>query len=99
MRTFQFDAEGVMRSYLDFYRGFGFVLSVFLVLQAVLLWQLAAIAKTNAGALRPVIASFAVASVASGILTWVFIMPIPALFWIPIAGALVVAVFVREPAR
>jgi hypothetical protein len=48
MQSFRFDAEGVSRTYLDFYLGFGFILSVYLFLQAVLLWQLAALAKTEA---------------------------------------------------
>jgi hypothetical protein len=29
MRTFHFDAEGASRTYLDFYRGFGFMLSTY----------------------------------------------------------------------
>jgi hypothetical protein len=97
MRTFQFDVFGVTRSYFDFYRGFGFVLSVFFTLQAVVLWQLATIAKTNARAVRPIIASFAVASVASAVLTWEFIFPVPAVFLIPIVGALGLAWFVGQP--
>jgi hypothetical protein len=39
MKSFHFDADGVSRSYLDFYLGFGFIISVYLFLQALLLWQ------------------------------------------------------------
>ena len=42
MRTFEFDVMGRMRTYLDFYLGFGHIITVLLLLQAVLLWQLAA---------------------------------------------------------
>ena len=45
MRTVHFNLQGVSRSFLDFYRGFGYSLSVFLVLQGVVLWQLAAVAR------------------------------------------------------
>ena len=36
MQTFRFDTGGVSRTYFDFYLGFGFILSVYLLLQAVL---------------------------------------------------------------
>ena len=36
MRSFRFDVFGVSRTYLDFYLGFGFTLSVYLLLQAIL---------------------------------------------------------------
>ena len=49
MKAFRFNAEGVTRTYFDFYLGFGLILSVYLFLQAVLLWQLAALAKTRLG--------------------------------------------------
>jgi len=86
MRTVRYQVLGVSRSYLDFYRGFGFTLSVYLLLQAILLWQLAAIAKTEPLRVRPMIAAFALASLASGILSWRFILPIPVIF----SGALTV---------
>ena len=39
MRTVRFEVFGVSRTYLDFYLGFGLSLSVFLLLQAAVLWQ------------------------------------------------------------
>ena len=65
MKSFRFDAEGMTRTYFDFYLGFGLILSVCLFLQAVLLWQLAALAKTEALRLRPLLVSFFLASVVS----------------------------------
>lgn len=56
MRTVHFYFQGVSRSFLDFYRGFGYSLSVFLVLQGIVLWQLAAIARTQPQAIRPLVA-------------------------------------------
>ena len=47
MKSFRFDAEGVSRTYFDLYRGFGLSISVYLILQTVLLWQLAMIAKLD----------------------------------------------------
>jgi hypothetical protein len=86
MRSFRFDAGGADRTYLDFYLGFGFTLGVFLLLQAVLLWQLASIAKTDPLRVRPMIASVLVALIASAFLSWIFIFPVPAVSFAVIAA-------------
>ena len=96
MRTFRFETMGVSRTYLDFYLGFGFTLSVYLLLQAILLWQLAVVAKTDPLQVRPMIASFALASVAAGILSWVFIFPVPAAFSAVLTVCLGLAFFVAR---
>jgi hypothetical protein len=93
MRTFRVDALGVSRTYMDFYRGFGFTLSVYLLLQAVVLWQLAKIADTNPAQAQPMILSFLLASVGSSILAWKFIFPIPVIFGLVITGCLAAAFF------
>jgi hypothetical protein len=80
MTTVHFDTMGANRSYLDFYMGFGWSLSVALLLQAVLLWQIASLARSGAVQLRPIIAAFALATLASGLIAWLFIFPVPALF-------------------
>ena len=75
---------GASRSYLDFYMGFGWSLSVALLLQSALMWQIAYLARSEASQMRsqvrPMIAMFALATLASGILAWQFILPVPALF-------------------
>ena len=96
MRSFRFDAEGVSRTYLDFYLGFGFIISTYLLLQAVLLWQLAAIVKTDPARVRPLIASFVLASVATAFLSWRFIFTIPVIFSAIIAACLVAAFLVAH---
>jgi hypothetical protein len=93
MKSFRFDAEGVTRTYFDFYLGFGFILSVYLFLQAVLLWQLAALAKTEALRLRPLIVSFFIASVVAAGLSWKFIFAVPAVSFVVIAVGLGFAFF------
>jgi len=64
---------------------------VFLVLQAVLLWQLAAIARIQPQIVRPLVASFAISSVISVFITWAFILPIPAVFSAVLTACLVIA--------
>jgi hypothetical protein len=53
MKAQIFETEGVQRTYWSFYLGFGVIISVFLLLQAVVLWQLGALARTEAGRPRP----------------------------------------------
>jgi len=80
MTTIRFDTMGANRSYLDFFMGFGWSISVLMLLQTVLLWQLASFARADAARVRPMIAVFALATLATGVIAWRFIFPIPALF-------------------
>ena len=67
MKTHRFETEGFARTYWDFYFGFGVIISAFLLLQAVVLWQLGLLARTSAVQLRPIVASFLVAFVVNAI--------------------------------
>ena len=86
-----FQTMGVNRSYLDFYTGFGYSLSVAQLMLAVLLWQLATLARTNARGVRLMIAVIAVAIAASGVIAGRLIFPLPALFALMLVASLVVA--------
>ena len=86
MTDVRFDAMGVRRSYLDFFMGFGWSISVLMLMQTVLLWQLASLADPDPMRVRPMIAVNALATLASGVIAWRFIFPLPALF----AGALTI---------
>jgi len=94
MRTFKVEAFGVSRSYMDFYRGFGFTLSVYLLLQAVVLWQMAPLTQIDPAHVRPIIVSFLIASIASGALTWKFIFPVPVYFGAVVTVCLIAALIV-----
>ena len=87
MTAVHFDVMGANRSYLDFFMGFGWSISVFMLMQTVLLWQLASLAKTDAARVRPMIAVIAAAVTVSGVIAWHFIFPLPVLF----SGALAIA--------
>ena len=86
MTAVRFDTMGANRSYLDFFMGFGWSISVAMLLQTVLLWQLAGVAAPDPARVRPMIAAFVLATLASGVTAWRFIFPVPALF----SGALVI---------
>jgi hypothetical protein len=87
MTAVRFDTFGASRSYLDLFLGFGWSISVAMLLQTVLLWQLAALAQPDPTRVRPMIAVFVLATLASGIIAWRFIFPVPALF----SGVLLIA--------
>jgi hypothetical protein len=91
MRTFQIQTMGVTRTYMDFYRGFGFTISVYLLLQAVVLWQLASMARTNRAQVRSIILSVLVAQLVNSFLTWRFIFPVPAVFGMVVLAFLIAA--------
>ena len=79
MKTHRFETEGFARTYWDFYFGFGLIISAFLLVQAVVLWQLQ---------IRPIVASFLVAFVVNAILAWMFFFAVPAVMAVAIAACL-----------
>ena len=85
MRAFRFDADGVSRTYWDFYIGFGLIISVFLFAQSALLWPIAAIAKANVLGVRPIVAVLFVSAVANAALTWRFFFAVPIVLAVAIA--------------
>jgi hypothetical protein len=91
MTDVRFDTMGANRSYLDFFMGFGWSISVFMLMQTILLWQLASLARTDPARLRSTIAVIAIATVASGVIAWRFIFPVPAAFSGVLAIALALA--------
>jgi hypothetical protein len=91
MRTVRFHIMGVDRSYLDFFMGLGHSVTVSLLLQSVLLWILGGVARTNASLVRPMIAAFAVAVAATGVIAWRYILPVPAFFSLALCATLVMA--------
>jgi hypothetical protein len=91
MRDSHFDVMGASRSYFDFYMAFGYSLSVALVMQAILLWQLAGLASAQPARVRAMVAVIAVAVVVSGVIAWRLIFPVPALFSLVLAACLVAA--------
>jgi len=93
MTAVRFDTMGANRSYLDFYMGFGWSISVTMVMQTVLLWQMASLARTAPASVRPMIAVIGLATVVCAIIAWRYLFPVPALFSIalviPLAAAYV----------
>jgi hypothetical protein len=70
MKANEFAVMGAMRSYGDFYLGFGLVVSVFLTMEAVVFWQLGSLAKIDAVRLRPVLATFLVGYLCAAVVSY-----------------------------
>ena len=70
MKSNQFDVMGATRSYWDFFIGYGLTISVSELLQAVIFWHLAGLAKTDPRRMRPIIAAFLLANLAFTMLAW-----------------------------
>jgi len=98
MKAFQFDAMGSLRTYWDFYLGFGLFVTVSLVLLAVLMWQLGSLVKVDPAKARPFIASLTVAFIAIAVLSWAFFFVAPLVTEVLIAVLLGVAYVLARPA-
>ncbi len=74
----RFDFLGSVRSYWDFYFGYGLFAAFTSVVEAALFWQLAVLVTTDPVRLRPVVALFCFANVGYALLAWkyFFITPI-----------------------
>jgi hypothetical protein len=67
-----------------------------MLLQGVLLWQMASLARTEPARLRPMIAALVLATIAGGVIEWLLIIPIPVVFSAVLAACLAVAFFVTR---
>lgn len=91
MMDVRFDTMGANRSYFDFFMGFGWSISVLMLMETIVLWQLATLARTEPARLRPMIGTITLATVATGLIAWRFIFPVPALFSAVLAIVLAIA--------
>lgn len=91
MKSLQLQVMGAQHSYWDFYQGFGFSISACLFVLALLLWQLAALAKHDARRLRPLMLTLAAGYLAVGILGWLYIFALPLVFGVVVAACILAA--------
>jgi hypothetical protein len=96
MRTVRFEIMGASRTYYDFFMGFGHSVSVAMLLQSVLLWQLATIAKAGTVSVRPMIGAFIVASAMGSLVAWHFIFPLAVAFSLVLTACLIAAFLARR---
>lgn len=96
MRSSAFDFGGFSRTYWDFYFGYGLLALVFGLVEVVLLWQLATLARAiELRRIAPTVVLLVVANCAHALVAWnyFFVAPIvgdalvtASLLWVLIAG-------------
>ena len=77
MKNHSFEESGFKGTYWDLYFGFGLVISVFMLLQAALLWQVGSLARTDPILVRPIVVSFLVAFIINAALAWKYFFAVP----------------------
>jgi hypothetical protein len=70
MKSHAFEVQGAHVTYWGFYFGFGVMISVFLLLLAVLLWQLGSMQRRGTASTRPAIVSILAAYVVNAAVAW-----------------------------
>ena len=78
MQANHFLVMGLTRTYAEFYRGLGLAVSIFLLAEAVVFWQLGSLARTEAHRLRPILATFLVAYLAMAVNSYAYFFLVPA---------------------
>lgn len=97
MQANHFPALGVTRTYAEFYRGMGLAVSIFLTAEAVVFWQLGAIAKKQAERLRPILATFLIAYLAMAVNSYFYFFSAPVIVETLIAVCVGVAILTAKP--
>jgi hypothetical protein len=94
MRSVHFDAQGFNRTYWDFYLGFGLFVSVFLLLAAVLSWQMGSLPAGTLAQLRGPAWTLVLCFAAVTVLSWRYFFIIAIVFSAAITLALAAAAYV-----
>ena len=80
MKTTRFQVLGFSRTYWDFYVGFGLIISLFLLLSAVLAWQLGGLTRQTRTSMRVTEWALVVCFAAMTVLNWRYFFSIPIAF-------------------
>jgi hypothetical protein len=99
MKNHSFEAEGLKGTYWDFYFGFGIIISLALLVQAAVLWQVASLAKTDAIRVRPIVVSFLVAFIINAALAWKYFFAVPVVMSGVIALCLAISLVLASRSR
>ena len=91
MQSTHFYITGFSRTYWDFYVGFGLFVSVFLLLAAILAWQLGRLPAECLTLLRGTAWAFALCFAAISVLSWKYFFIIPIVFSVAITLCLAAA--------
>jgi hypothetical protein len=91
MRSQSFNFGGSVRSYWDLYVGYGLLAAFTCLVEAVLLWQLAALVSTTSAPVRPILALIILANLGHIALCWRYFFFVPMIPDAAIAACLAAA--------
>ena len=77
MRRARFPIMGFERSYWDFYRGFGFLVSLEFLLFAVIAYQLSVLSRRSARAALPLMVTLEIGCAVTALLSWTYFFAAP----------------------
>jgi hypothetical protein len=99
MKSIHFQANGADRTYWDFFVGFGLFVSVFMVLAAVIAWELSTLSTETLAAMRLSAWGFVVCFALVAYLSWRYFFAVPVVFSIAILACLTLAAWRSGVAR
>ena len=99
MKAGQFQVMGVTRTYWDFQMGLGLAVSILMLVEAIVFWELGSLVKADASRLRPILAAFLVGYLALAVNSYRYIFAPPVIIEVLIAAFLGLAIFTSRPAR
>jgi hypothetical protein len=97
MKSHSFNVMGSMKSYWDFFFGYGIDASVTMLVTAIVFWQLGTIVKIGSMAVRPIILVLGLQFLVTAAVAWRYFFIAPAVMEIVIAICAIWAFFVVAP--
>jgi hypothetical protein len=91
MRTIHFNVLGSNRTYWDFFVGFGFFVTVFLLFAAVLAWQLGGLSRETLKLMPLLNWTLAISFAGISVLSWMYFFILPMIFSVLITLCLILA--------
>src|SRR5215469_4974719 len=86
MQNFRFDVMGTNRSHWDLYQGFSPTIGLYLIIAAVLFWQLGDLSRRETATARPLIMTLAISELGLAILSFQFFFLAPLIFSIVVSS-------------
>jgi len=96
MQTVYFPADGFLRSYWDFYVGFGLFVTVMMLFAAIVTWQMASLPQETLSRMKLVRWSLAIAFAVITGMTWRYFFLAPLIFSAATTATLTVAATLRR---
>lgn len=96
MKSVHFTVQGARRAYWDFFVGFGFFVTVFLLFAALLAWQLGGLSREVLAQMPAVTWGLALCFLAIAVLSWTRFFAVPGIFSILITLCLFAAALLKS---